>query len=101
MSHCGYKFLRKTPELIEKRRITLDWYANLAQASQLILHLIISFCEFVALVPVKQSAGKYRQKGNPAMLARVTRSMNFNLGTKVVKGYGTYGQWIFGLAWTT
>lgn len=99
MSYFGYKFLTKTPELIVQRRIQLDRYANLAQISQLIVHLIILFCNFVASVPASKLAGK-SQKGNVAVLARIASSLNFKLGVKVGRGYGTYGQWIFGLAWT-
>ncbi len=99
MSYFGYKFLTKTPELIVQRRIQLDRYANLAQISQLIVHLIILFCNFVASVPASKLAGK-SQKGNVAVLARIASSLNFKLGVKVRRGYGTYGQWIFGLAWT-
>jgi hypothetical protein len=55
MSHFGYKFLAKTPELIVQRRITLDWYANLAQISQLIIHLIISYSEFVTSATVRNA----------------------------------------------
>jgi len=98
MSHFRYKFLGKTPELIAQRRVTLDWYANLAQISQLIVHLIIPFCNLIASVLVRKLAGKSRQKANEAVLARTARSLKFKLDTKVVKGYGTYGQWIFGLA---
>ena len=96
----GYKFLPKTPELIEQRRITLDWYANLAQMSQLTVHLIILVCTLVASVPARRSAKNYGQKGGAAVLARTARSLMFTLGTEVVKGYGTYGQWTFGMAWT-
>ena len=95
-----YKFLTKTPELVEQRRITLDWYANLAQISQLTVHLIIPVCELVASVQVDRFVKKSRQNGGAAVLVRTARGLRFTLGTEVVKGYGTYGQWIFGIAWT-
>lgn len=95
-----YKFLKKTPELVVQRRITLDWYANLAQTSQLLVHLIIPVCELVASVQLRGFAKESRRKGGAAVLARTARSLRFTLGTEVVKGYGTYGQWIFGIAWT-
>ena len=96
----GYKFLKKTPELVGQRRITLDWYANLAQISQLTVHLIIPVCEVVASVQVRRFAKKSRQKGSAAVIVRTARSLKFTLGTEVAKGYGTYGQWAFGIAWT-
>jgi len=96
----GYKFLKKTPELVLQRRITLDWYANLAQITQLTVHLIIPVCNLVALVLVKRFAKESRQKGGAAVLARTARSLKFTLSTEVVKGYGTYGEWTFGIAWT-
>ena len=99
MSYFGYKVLTKTPELIAQQRIRLNWYANLAQISQIIVHSTILFCNFVASVPVSKLAGK-SQKGNEAVLAHIASSLNFRLGLKVGRGYGTYGQWIFGLAWT-
>ncbi|RDW63385.1 hypothetical protein BP6252_10930 [Coleophoma cylindrospora] len=99
MSYFGYKFLAKTPELILQRRTQLDWYANLAQISQLIAHLIILFCNLAASVPASKLAGRY-QKGNVAVPARIVPSLTFKLGVEVGRGYGTYGQWIFGLAWT-
>jgi hypothetical protein len=91
----GYEFLKKTPELVVQRRIALDWYANLAQISQLTVHLIILACELVASVQVRRLAKN--QKGGAAVLAR---GLKFILGTEVVKGYGTYGQWTFGIAWS-
>ena len=99
MSYFGYQFLAKTPELIVQRRIRLDWYANLAQISQLLVHLIILFCNFPASVSVSKRAGK-PQKGYVAVLVSLAKSLNFKLGVQVGRGYGTYGQWIFGLAWT-
>ncbi|OKL58379.1 hypothetical protein UA08_06067 [Talaromyces atroroseus] len=90
----GYEFLPKTPELVEQRRIALDWYANLAQTSQLTVHLVILICE---LVQVRKFTKKSRQRGDAAVLAR---NLKFTLSTEVVKGYGTYGQWVFGIAWT-
>ncbi|KAF2499676.1 hypothetical protein BU16DRAFT_480549 [Lophium mytilinum] len=100
MSYLVYEFLARTPELIVQRRIRLDQYANIAQISQLIVHLIILFCNFAASIPVSKLAGK-SQKGSVAVLARIARSLYFKLGVNVGRGYGTYGQWIFGLAWTS
>ncbi|RDW57308.1 hypothetical protein BP5796_12758 [Coleophoma crateriformis] len=99
MSYFGYKFLAKTPELIVQRSMQLDRHADLAQISQLIAHLIILFCNFAASVPVRKLARKY-QKRNPAVPARIARSITLKLGVEVGGEYGTYGQWIFGLAWT-
>jgi hypothetical protein len=99
MIDSGYRFLARTPELIVQRRTQLDRYANLAQISQLILHLVILFCNIVATVSASKLAGK-SQKGNVAVLARIARTSNSKLGENVGRGYGTYGQWIFGLAWT-
>jgi hypothetical protein len=99
MSYFGYKFLAKAPELIVQRRIRVDQYANVAQISQIIVHLIILFYNSFASVSVNKLAGK-SQRGNAAVMARIARSVNFNLDVNVGRGYGTYGQWIFGLAWT-
>jgi hypothetical protein len=96
-----YEFLKKTPELVVQRRIGLDWYANLAQISQLTVHLIVPICESVASVQVRRFAKKSTQKGDATVLDRTARSLKFTLGTELVKGYGTYGQWVFGIAWTT
>jgi hypothetical protein len=95
-----YKFLKKTPELVVQRRIGLDWYANLAQISQLAVHLLIPLCELVVSDQVRRFAKKAPQKGGAAVLDRTARSLKFRLGTEVAKGYGTYGQWYFGIAWT-
>lgn len=54
----------------------------------------------MASVPIRRSAEKSRQKGGAAVLACTVRSLKFTLGTEVVKGYGAYGQWTFGIAWT-
>ena len=96
----GYEFLPKTPELIMQRRVSLAWYANLAQFSQLLVHLIIPAFNLVASVPVRRFAGNTGQKGIAAVMARTTRILKVTLGTEMIKGYGTYGQWIFGIAWT-
>jgi hypothetical protein len=95
-----YKFLKKTPELVVQRRIGLDRYANLAQISQLAVHLLIPLCELVVSDQVRRFAKRAPQKGGAAVLDRTARSLKFKLGTEVAKGYGTYGQWYFGIAWT-
>jgi hypothetical protein len=83
-----------------QRRNTLDWYANLLQISQLTAHLIIPVCELVASVQVKRFTKKSRQKCGATVLALTARALKVTLGTEVVKGYVTYGQWTFGIAWT-
>jgi hypothetical protein len=98
MSSFGYKFLPKTPELIVERRIRLDRYANLAQASQLIVHLVILFYGHAASTTANKRAGK-SQKDITAVRTRVARSFSSKLSLGVGRGYGTYGQWMFGLVW--
>jgi hypothetical protein len=117
MGFLGYHFVEKTPELVASRRIALDWYSTLAQLSQFVVLLTIPFCQFVfsaivkssgnkyeadgdiSLVSKRSGGAKYNAKGKVAAAARWTRIIKFRLGTEVLKGYGTYGEWIFGLLW--
>jgi hypothetical protein len=93
----GYEFLRKTPELFEQRRVGLDRYANLAQISQLLLHLTVGILALLASNQIKRSS----RNGPPAtMLAFNARRLQTALGTEAAEGYGTYGQWTFGIAYT-
>ncbi|KAF2648013.1 hypothetical protein K491DRAFT_699250 [Lophiostoma macrostomum CBS 122681] len=92
----GYQFLPRTPEIIAERRIHLDRYANLAQGSQLTVHLIILLYTLVTSSAHQKHAGR-SQKGT---FARVSRSLSASLSVRLAE-YGTYGQWIFGLGWAT
>jgi len=116
MGYFEYKFIGKTPEIIATRRSTSDWYANLAQLSQLLFILAIPFGKFVLAVMVdflqngnnsENNIGTDRtsmqdsgQKGKALRPSRTTRDMESILGREVMKGCGTYEQWIFGLVWT-
>jgi hypothetical protein len=88
MSHFGCEFPAKTPDLVEQRRTALDQYANLAQISQIIVHSIILFGNFILSVPARKLAGK-SQKYNGVALARVASSLKFKMGGTVGRGYGT------------
>lgn len=82
-----------------QRRLGLDRYANIAQSSQFTVHLLVLVCEWVASVQVR-NAKKARQKDDADVLVRTSGTLKFTLGTEVAKGYGAYGQWVFGIAWT-
>ena len=99
MSFLEYKFLPRTPELIAHRRVHLDRYANLAQLSQVAIHLLILSYNLVLSTSASKHAGK-SPKNNPSALSRIANAINSRLGTEVSRGYGTYGQWLFGLVWT-
>jgi hypothetical protein len=115
MGYFGYKFIGKTPEIDATRRSTLDWYANLAQLSQLLFVLAIPFTKFAVAILVnflwngnsldynvatnRIFIQKSSQEGKALRLSRTTRDVESILGREVIKGYGTYEQWIFGLVW--
>ena len=95
-----YKFLPKTPELVVQRRVALDRYANLAQSSQLVLHLSLAIGAVALSSQIRKSEGSHARKGGATTLVRTAQSLQNALGTEVTRGFGTYGQWIFGLAWS-
>jgi hypothetical protein len=116
MGYFTYKFIGKNPEIDATRRSTSDWYANLAQLSQLLFILAIPFSKlFLAILfnPFRKgnssdlnretsriSAQKSGQQGKALNLSRAVRDAGSVLDREVIKGYGTYEQWIFGLGWT-
>jgi hypothetical protein len=89
MDYFNYKFLPRTPEINAHRRVYLDRYANIAQTSQLAVHLLILLYNLAT----SKNASNSRKNSNGAP---VTSKLN----TEISRGYGTYGQWIFGLTWT-
>ena len=89
MSFFNYQFLPRTPEINAHRRVLLDRYANLAQMSQFAVHLIILLYNLATSTSGSKHAG-LPQKSRQTSL----------LNTEIVRNGGTYGQWIFGLAWT-
>lgn len=95
-----YKFLKKTPELVAQRRVALDYHANLAQSSQLVLHLSLAIGAIAFSSQIRKLERSYSQKGGATTLAHRFKSLQNTLGTEVTKGFGTYGQWIFGIVWT-
>jgi len=115
MGYFTYKLIGKTPEIDAARRSTLDWYANLAQLSQLLFILAIPVSKFALAVlfnfhqngnsldyNVKTdriSVQKSSQEGKALRQSRTTRGLESILDKEVMKGYGTYEQWIFGLGW--
>jgi hypothetical protein len=116
MGYFAYEFIGKSPEIDATRRSTSDWYANLAQLSQLIFVLAIPFCNFALAILFnflrngnsldynvgtdKISVQKSSQEDKTLRLSRTTRDLESILDREVMKGYGTYEQWIFGLGWT-
>ncbi|PVI07514.1 hypothetical protein DM02DRAFT_609027 [Periconia macrospinosa] len=96
MDYLGYKQLPRTPELDAHRRVHLDRYANIAQISQLTVHLLIFLYNLATLDPASKRT-KTSPKDNGSHSAN---SISAKLGKAVGRGYGTYGQWIFGLTWT-
>jgi hypothetical protein len=117
MGYFAYKLIGKTPVLDATTRSTSDCYANLAQLSQLLFILVILFSKFVlaSLFKFLQnthsldynvrtdgiSIQKSSQEGRTLRLRRTTQNVESILGREVMKGYGTYEQWIFGFCWTT
>lgn len=116
MGYFAYKFIGRTPEIDATRRSASDWYANLAQLSQLFLILVIAYGKFVAVIllklfqntnnsnsnvkAVKRSIQESSSGDGVLGLSRTARCLKSKLGRDVVNGYGTYEQWIFGLGWT-
>ena len=116
MGYSAYEFIGKTPEIDATRRSTSDWYANLAQLSQLLFILAIPFSKFALAILFnflwngnsldynvetdRTSIQKSRQEGKALNLSRTTRDIESILSREVMKGYGTYEQWIFGFGWT-
>jgi hypothetical protein len=115
MGYLGYRFIGRTAEIDAARRSALDWYANLAQLSQLLFILAIPFSKFALAVLVnflrsdkglndnvetdRITIQKSSQAGRALRLSRITRDIESILNREVMKGYGTYEQWIFGLGW--
>lgn len=102
MDALGYRLLPKTPELVSARRVALDQYANVSQASQVLVFVGIPFCRFIfSIVLETLRRGGDVQTRCAAFLARSARILEFRLKSELIAGYGTYGEWIFGLSWTT
>ena len=117
MGYLAYKLIAKTPEVDASRRSALDWYANLAQLSQVLFILAIPFSKFTLAIlsnflrngnnsdynvkKDKESVPKSSQKSKTLGLSRTKGDMKSFLDKEVMKGYGTYEQWIFGLGWAT
>jgi hypothetical protein len=118
MGYFGYAFVDRTPDHVKERRILLDWYANLAQLSQLlvliafpvlrisirILFRFISNDKGYHLVssPRKRvEAGQTasQKPGWAAALTRTGRILKWYFDDEVFAGWGTYGQWFVGTAW--
>ena len=113
MGSLGFTYLSNTPELAAARRKKLDWYASVAQISQLVIVLSIPLGKLVisTLVKVLDTEGNSslgaqkvaqqpgRKRTATARLARFVRILKFRSGAEVVQGCGTYQEWIFGLLW--
>jgi hypothetical protein len=116
MGYFGYEFVDRTPKHVAERRLVLDWYATLAQLSQFLVLLAIPSFSFLGGLFIRfvdgelgnrpfstSSKGRYRQlnqKNDAAGAgARTARIIQWRLGSEVVQGYGTWGQWIGGLMW--
>ena len=115
MGYFAYKVIGKSPEIDAIRRSTSDGYANLAQLSQLLFILGIPFSKFALAVLFnflrncnslnynverdRTSIQISSQEGKALRLSRTTRDIESILAREVMKGYGTYEQWIFGFVW--
>jgi hypothetical protein len=108
MSYLKYKFIGKTPEIDAARRSTSDWYANLAQLSQLLFILGIPLSKFAIAILSRlfrsssisnHNVKKASQEGKAPRQSYTIQDIESILGREVIKGYGTYEQWIFGLCW--
>jgi hypothetical protein len=115
MGYFAYEFIGKTPEIDATRRSTSDWYANLAQLSQLLFILAIPFSKFAVSVLLnflrngksldytvetnRMATQKWSQEGKVLRLSRTMQHIESVLGSEVMRGDGTYEQWIFGLSW--
>jgi hypothetical protein len=120
MGYFGYKFIDRTPELVAERRLILDWYATLAQLSQLLVLIAFPIARILEsfflrylngdldtisspLSPRKKASSHQRrdQGGLAILITRSIRILRWRLGTEVIQGYGTWGQWIGGALWAT
>jgi hypothetical protein len=115
MGYLGYQFIGKSPEIDAGRRSLLDQYANLAQLSQLLFILAIPFIKLTLAVVIaflwngnksnhnisadRVAILKPSQKDRLPKLSRTMREMESILSREVIKGYGSYEQWGFGLIW--
>jgi hypothetical protein len=115
MEFFPFQFIGKTPEIDATRRSISDWYANLAQLSQMLFILAIPFSKFAFAIlfnyrfPGDNNSDhnvetgriarqKPSQEGKELRFSRTSRNVESIM--KVMKGYGTCEQWIFGLGWT-
>jgi hypothetical protein len=115
MGYFGYKFVEKTLEVDATRRSMSDWHANVAQLSQLLSVLAITFGKFTlpivfnflqngnlldrGLAANRVSIEISRSKSKAIVWNLTIRDIESVLGKEVIKGYGTYSQWFFGSAW--
>lgn len=115
MDFFGYRFIGKTLEVDATRRTTSDYYARIAQLSQLISIIAIPVVKSAIGVLFKllrngnqldcnpeadrTSIQKRGQQGMPLMLHRGAERRESILGRELVKGYGTYEQWASGVGW--
>jgi hypothetical protein len=99
----SYIFRPKTSSLTAHRRFQLDRYANIAQASQLVLHLtLFAFNALTSRLPSDSKPADESHKGDHAAnpdLKKPHPTRAF-LGRRLGRSYGTYGQWVFGTVWT-
>jgi hypothetical protein len=111
MGYFGYQFLSLTPEQVAERRINLDYYANLAQISQLLVLILILIVRFglnalakpISIKPTSPQL-KYifnlEQQDWKIQTTRAIKGILWSLGNEIVPDYGTIGQWTAAIAWS-
>jgi hypothetical protein len=104
--HSPYIFLPKTPALTAQRRIALDRYANTAQTSQMVLHVTLLAFDVLnsrprSLAGLEEKTDKHGHRiGSGARFATAEKhNALYFLRRRLGRGYGTYGQWVFGMGW--
>jgi hypothetical protein len=115
MSYFTYKLIGKTPEVDATRRSTSDWYANLAQLSQLLFILAMpkirtvfaTLFQFLLdgtsleenLDTNRISVPKSSRQAKALRLSRPTRVTESTLSREVKKRYSSWELCIYGLTW--
>lgn len=116
MDYFGYQIMGKSPDIDATRRLALDRHANIAQLSQLLFIVTIPMIKIAieVLSPFfrhdqarendvqgKQSSrDKSSGSDKPLRRSYLGHPTSAVLCREVMKGCGTYEQWICGLGWS-
>lgn len=115
MGYLGYGFVNLSAQQIATRRLALDQHAQIAQFSQLFILLWLVALRYGSLFitrwtngdndrvpssPQKKYLSENRSRIVFSNLTRKWRIFIWKLDNEIVRGFGTWGQWIGGLIWT-